>query len=293
MRDSDLPECRQPLAKARGGFTLIELLVVIAIIAILAAMLLPALAKAKERAHRAQCFSNLRQWGMCCALYAGDNNDSMTPGWSPAVNNESGQWMNQLRQYYANPNIRLCLAAKKLRSELPAAQWWVNQQDNSKISWGVMGTNGYPVTYFGTAGDSGSYGMNAWAMNPPASSLGVYMPAEGSEYWRKVSQVGGNVTQIPVFGDAVWDGSPPRGNDLPPTQPGWTVGAGTPGSSGNNNGGMSNFSIVRHASRKPVNMCFADGSVRNVGLRELWSLQWSRNFKQQVSFWPPWMNGYQ
>src|SRR5213592_3760252 len=74
------PRCQQRL-----GFTLIELMVVIAIIAILASMLLPALAKAKQKAHAVACLNNLKQLTLCWIMYAHDSDDKLIrnylPGW--------------------------------------------------------------------------------------------------------------------------------------------------------------------------------------------------------------------
>lgn len=93
-----MPSARvsRPPCQAVLGFTLIELLVVIAIIGILAAMLLPALSRAKEKANAACCLNNLRQWGVATQMFASENDDLLPKDGSPNGTAIDEGWYNDL-----------------------------------------------------------------------------------------------------------------------------------------------------------------------------------------------------
>jgi prepilin-type N-terminal cleavage/methylation domain-containing protein len=144
-RTSDGPAggCRCGKERRGTGFTLIELLVVIAIIAILAALLLPALSRAKEKAVRILCTSNLKQWGIGVTLYAGDNREFFPA--NPTADGASGfAWIalslnTNFFPQYLYPN-RPGTAANKQRAKqdvlyCPTDEWHrAYESDNNRVN---------------------------------------------------------------------------------------------------------------------------------------------------------------
>jgi len=113
---------KEVIKMKKNGFTLIELLVVIAIIAILAAMLLPALSQAREKARQAKCMNNLKQIGLAVFMYLEDYNETYPPagyGFTRAV-----------APYIKNSKVLLCPTDKT-----PHGTWWIEGEPGVSCSY--------------------------------------------------------------------------------------------------------------------------------------------------------------
>ncbi|MHC4567340.1 MAG: prepilin-type N-terminal cleavage/methylation domain-containing protein, partial [Planctomycetota bacterium] len=97
----------------RRGFTLIELLVVIAIIALLLAILMPALSRVKRQARATACQMNLHHWAVIWSMYTGDNDGSFPDGVRRVDGKQVGHWLFAAEPYYKDEAIRWCPMAYK------------------------------------------------------------------------------------------------------------------------------------------------------------------------------------
>jgi len=249
---------------SRRGFTLIELLVVISIIALLLAILMPALARIRKEARSTVCKAHLKQWGAFFSMYTGDYNGSLPEGYRGIKNSVgdilSNFWTQATEPYYKDaPKLLFCPSATKLESEggrHPFSAW----------------------TYYW----HGSYGINGWVCNPMPEIENVD-GALITKFWRNVNVKG--AVYVPLFMDSQWIDGWPEPHDDPAEyygQPWWTSGF-------NYINNMQRYCIDRHNWN--INCLFLDFSVRSVGLKPLWKLKWHRLYDINTAspIWPDWM----
>jgi len=169
----------------RRAFTLIELLVVIAIIAILAAILFPVFAQAREKARTASCLSNIKQVSLSWQMYLQDYDEVMVPGFVYDGNKPNGQtqiWWPKLQEpYVKNWQIFHCPSAPDPLAIFGGGPfaWWANQQVYGNVGYNYLG-----LSIWLDCDVKQTQGIGLASVNKPASTVAfvdsAYEPAPGT-----------------------------------------------------------------------------------------------------------------
>ncbi len=268
------------------GFTLIELLVVISVIAVLMAILMPAVNKARKSAQSAVCQAHLRQWGTVFFLYTTDNEGKFWTEhnvWQTGV--EQGGWMPYLSRLYGDVDkFRLCPSASKLNG-IEGGIGTTSQR------WGPG-----PIMVahrFGPDPDKnyGSYGTNLWINSVDAPTTTGWR-GQPKRQW-KTTQVP-RTSEIPMVSDCTWfgtnpispyDNTSPNGGKPTPTRDWWEQK--NPNEPGDWDWDMARLTIDRHG--RGINLALMDGAARKVILTDLWELRWHREYTPVHDVEIPWL----